>query len=100
MEPQSVGTSINCPSFFDGNNYLHKKVQMEFFLKIHGERVWNTVEYGWLPLISIDTNSTSIGELKPKKKLDDEGSEANAKSLYYIFNGVNSNESRKIATCN
>ena len=26
----------------------------------------NTIEYGWLPLVSMDKNEKSIGETKPK----------------------------------
>lgn len=62
---------------------------MMFFLKMQGERVWDTVEYGWGPSLIIDAQGISTGELKPKHeqdKADNEGSEADAKTLFSIFN--------------
>ena len=56
-----------------------------FFLKMQGERVWNSVEYGWGPLFILDAQGRSIRELKSKHewdKADNEGSEANAKALF------------------
>ena len=41
---------------------------MMFFLKMKGERVWNSIEYGWGPPLILDTQGRSIGELKPKKE--------------------------------
>ena len=46
------------------------------------------VEYGWLPLVLVDKNGSPSNELKPKQdwnRLDNEGSEANAKTLYYMY---------------
>ena len=37
-----------------------------FFLKMQGERVWDTVEYGWGPSLILDVQGRSTGELKPK----------------------------------
>ncbi|KAL6350146.1 hypothetical protein AAG906_004084 [Vitis piasezkii] len=40
-----------------------------FFLRMQSERVWNSVEYGWGPLI-LDAQGRSIGELKPENEWD------------------------------
>lgn len=59
------------------------------------------MEYGWLTLILVVENGISIYETKSKQeedKLDNEGSEANAKTLYCIFNGVSDDEFSRI-TC-
>ena len=61
-----------------------------FFLIMQSERIWNSVEYGWGPLI-LDARGRSIGELKLENEWDkanDEGSEANIRVLFSIFNGV------------
>ena len=71
-----------------------------FFLKMQGKGVWNSIEYGWEPPLILDAQGRSIGELKPKHerdKADNEGSEANARALFSIFNGVCLDEFRKIA---
>lgn len=47
-------------------------------------------------------NGTSTSELKPKQeweKLDNEGSKANVKVLFSIFNGVCPDEFCSIANC-
>ena len=49
---------------------------MKYFLKIQGEQVWNSVEYGQRPLLRLDVNGKSTSELKPKQewgKLDNKG---------------------------
>ena len=58
-----------------------RKHEWCFFLKMQGERVWNSIEYGWGPPLILDAQGRSTGELKPKHewdKVDNEGSEANA----------------------
>ena len=58
---------------------------------MQSERVWNSVEYGWGPLLILDAQGRSIGELKPENEWDkanNEGSEANARALFNIFNEV------------
>lgn len=74
-----------------------------FFLKMQDERVWNTMEYGWLPLVLVDKSRSPTSEFKSKQEwniLDNEGSKANTKALYCIFNGISHNEFHKIiATC-
>ena len=72
------------------------------FLKMQGERVWNSVEYGWGPLFILDAQGRSIRELKSKHewdKADNEGSKANAKTLFSIFNKVCPYQIRRIANC-
>lgn len=58
--------------------------------------------YGWGPPLKLDVNGTSTSELKPKEewdKLDNEGSKANIKVLFSIFNGVSPDEFCRIANC-
>ena len=48
----------------------------------------------------LNVHGKSIGELRPKQewdKYDNEGSEANARALFNIFNGVCLDQFRKIA---
>ena len=81
---------MNSPLYFDGNNYSNWKTLTMFFLIMQSERIWNSVEYGWGPLI-LDAQGRSIGELKLENEWDkanDEGSEANIRVLFSIFNGV------------
>ena len=69
---------------------------------MQGERVWNSIEYGWGPPLILDAQGRSTGELKPKHewdKVDNEGSEANVRALFSIFNGVCLDEFHKIANC-
>ena len=64
---------------------------MMFFLKLQGDMVQNLVEYGWGPPLILNAQGRSTRELKPKNewdKADNEGSEANARALFSIFNGV------------
>ena len=59
-----------------------------FFLKMQGKRVWNFVEYGQRPPLILDAQGRSTRELKPKNewdKVDNEGSEANAKALFIFL---------------
>ena len=73
-----------------------------FFLKMQGERVWNSAKYGQGPPLILNSQGRSISELKPKNKwdkADNEDSEANARAFFSIFNGVCLNEFHKIANC-
>ena len=78
------------------------KHKMMFFLKMKGEKVWNLVEYGWGPLLILDAQGRSTGELKSKNecdKINNEGSKANVRLLFSIFNGVCPNKLCMIANC-
>ena len=69
---------------------------------MQGKRVWNSIEYGWRPPFILDAQGRSTGELKSKNewdKVDNEGSEANTKALFSIFNRVCPNELCRIANC-
>lgn len=61
------------------------------------------VEFGCGPPLKLDgAQRSNIGELKPKQewdKLDNENSEINVLALYNIYNGVNSSEFHRMATC-
>ena len=73
-----------------------------FFLKMQGERVWNSVEYGWGQPLILDAQGRSIGELKPKNeqdKVDSESSEANVRALFCILNKVCPDVFHRIANC-
>ena len=75
---------------------------MEFFLKMQGRQVLNLVEFGWGSSLKLNEIGRSTGELKHKQewdKLDNEDSDANAQSLYNIFNGDTLDEFRRIVTC-
>ena len=46
------------------------------------------MEYGWLTLVLVDKNGNPSSELKPNQvwnRSDNEGSKANAKTLYLIL---------------
>ena len=65
---------------------------------MQSERVWNSIKYRWGPLLILDAQGISI-ELKPKhkwEKVNNEGTEANAKALFSIFNKVCPNGFHKI----
>ena len=52
--------------------------------------------------LKLDINGNSTGELKPKNEWDrskNEVSEANAKTIFSIFNGVSPDEFKRIANC-
>ena len=69
---------------------------------MQGERVWNSYEYGWGPSLILDVQGRSIGKLKPKyewDKADNEGSKANVRALFNIFNGVCPEEFHRITNC-
>ena len=64
-----------------------------FSLIMQGERVWNSIKKknGWGPSLILDAQGRSTRELKPKhewNKTENKGSEANARALFSIFNGV------------
>ena len=67
-----------------------------FLLKMQGKKAWNLVEYDQGPPLILDAQGRSTGEFKAKHEWDkannDEGSEANARVLFSIFNGVCLNE--------
>ena len=67
MEQQKSGALLNSSPYFDGNNYSFWKVRMMFFLKMKGERVWNSIEYGWGPPLILDTQGRSKVNLNLKK---------------------------------
>ena len=47
MEPLRVKSSINCPPFYDDNNYLIEKFIRIFFLKCTANKfIWNAMEFG------------------------------------------------------
>ena len=61
---------------------------------------WNSVECGQGPPLILDAQGRSTRELKPKhewNKDNNEGSEANVKALFSIFNGVCPNKFHGIA---
>lgn len=67
MEPQRVDeSSINYSLCFDGNNYVHRKERMKFFLKMQQE----LLEYSEIWLVAsrmlVNKNERSIIETKPK----------------------------------
>ena len=69
---------------------------------MQGERVWNSIEYGWGPPFILDAQGRSTKELKFKHEWDkvaNESSEANAKALFSIFNGVYPDKFHRIANC-
>ena len=102
MEQSKSGAPLNSPPYFDGNNYSNWKTQMMCFLKMQSERVWNSVEYGWGPSLILDVQGRSIGELKPIyewDKADNEGSKANVRALFNIFNGVCLDKFCRITNC-
>ena len=102
MEQSKSGAPLNSPLYFDKNNYSHWKARMMFFLKMQGERVWNSAKYGQGPPLILNSQGISISELKPKNKwdkADNKGSEANARALFSIFNGVCPYRFCRIANC-
>ena len=69
---------------------------------MQGGKVWNSIEYGWTHPIKTDAQGLATQELKPRPewgRLDSEASEANAKALFCIFNGVVPEEFKRIANC-
>ena len=73
-----------------------------FFLKVQGEKVWNSVEYGCRLSLILNAQGGSTGELKPKyewDKVNNEGCEANVRALFNVFNGVYLDKFYKIANC-
>ncbi|KAJ9696872.1 hypothetical protein PVL29_008873 [Vitis rotundifolia] len=102
MEPHQEGASIGRPPFLTGENYSHWKVRIQYFLKMQSEKVWNTVEFGWSPPKVLDREGRPTNVIKPKLEWDrseNEASENNARAMYSIFNAINTDEFRRIATC-
>ena len=57
---------------------------------------------GWGPSLILDAQGRSTRELKPKhewNKTENKGSEANARALFSVFNGVCPNKFCRIANC-
>ena len=66
MEQLKNGAPLNNPPYFNRSNYSNWKEIMMFFLKMQGEKVWNSIEYGWGPPLILDAQGRSIGELKSR----------------------------------
>ena len=82
------GHSLVFPPHFDGNKYAYWKVRMKAFLKSIGERVWNSVKYGWEKLITL------ISEWQTSQK---EAVAFNSKVMNVIFNAVSMEEFKRIS---
>ena len=68
-----------------------RKREWCFSLEMQGERVWNSIEYGWGPTLILVAWGRSTRGLKSKHawdKAENKSSEANARTLFSIFNGV------------
>ena len=44
MEYHQESSLIGKPTFLIGDNYLHWKVKMEYFLKMRNKKAWNAIE--------------------------------------------------------
>ncbi|KAL6348246.1 hypothetical protein AAG906_005538 [Vitis piasezkii] len=69
---------------------------------MQSEKVWNIVEFGCSPPKVLDREGRPTNVIKPKlewDKGDNEASENNARAMYSIFNAINTDEFRRIATC-
>ena len=82
------GHSLVVPPHFDGNNYAYWKVRMKAFLKSIDERVWNSVEYGWVK------PATPVSEWQTSEK---EAAGFNSKVMNAIFNAVSMEEFKRIS---
>ena len=80
--------SLVIPPHFDGNNYAYWKVRMKAFLKSIDERVWNSVEYGWLK------PTAPVSEWQTSQK---EAAVFNSKVMNAIFNAVSMKEFKRIS---
>ena len=82
------GHFLVIPPHFDENNYTYWKVRMKAFLKSIGERVWNSVEYGWEKPITL------VSEWQTPQK---EAVVFNSKAINAIFNVVSMEEFKRIS---
>ena len=73
---------------FHGNNYAYWKIKIKAFLKSINERVWNSVEYGWVKL------TTPVSEWQTSQK---KATTFNSKVINAIFNAVSMEEFKRIS---
>ncbi|KAH1129267.1 hypothetical protein J1N35_000645 [Gossypium stocksii] len=101
METMREGSSITqAPLLVGSSNYAHWKSQMRAFIMSVDSSIWEEVEEGW-------RNPKVIGadELaKPKEKnqynsKEKKEAQANSKTIYAIFSGVDMEQLKMISTC-
>ncbi|XP_062028372.1 uncharacterized protein LOC133744253 [Rosa rugosa] len=99
--------SINCPPFFDGNDYSQWKIMMQAFLHSQDEHIWNIVELGWeVPTKETKSkeseSSASIKE--PKSRQDWSIAEVrdfnnDVKARHSLYTALSMKEKKRIGTC-
>lgn len=56
---------LDNPPYLGENHYLYWKAHMGFYASWKG---WNSVEFGWRPLLKVDGARTTTSELNPKNE--------------------------------
>ncbi|XP_024195611.1 uncharacterized protein LOC112198720 [Rosa chinensis] len=99
--------SINCPPYFDGEDFAQWKTMMQAFLHAQDEHIWNIVETGWeLPItktkLDATESSATITELKPRdewstSEVHDYNNDVKARHSFYT--ALFKKEGKRIGTC-
>ncbi|KAI3450426.1 hypothetical protein Pfo_007091 [Paulownia fortunei] len=92
--------SVSHLPLLEGSNYSYWKTRMRAFIKSVDENAWKSVVSGWQYPVMENEKKEVI--LKPEDlwtALDNELASCNSKALNVIFNAVDSNQFRLIATC-
>ena len=83
--------SIDCPSMFDGLNFLIWKVKMSLFLRSQGSRVDKAITKEFVELAFGDNDTWSDSTIKEY--------EANAKASYALMQAINDDDLSRVINC-
>ncbi|XP_062008755.1 uncharacterized protein LOC133725489 [Rosa rugosa] len=98
--------SINCPPYFNGEDYAQWKTMMQAFLHAQDEHIWNIVETGWeLPTKTkseATESSATVIELKPRgewstSEVRDYNNDV--KAQHSLYTALSKKEGKRIGTC-
>ncbi|XXG79823.1 hypothetical protein AAC387_Pa09g0814 [Persea americana] len=93
------GTSTSKTHLLDGSNYAYWKQMMIGFLKSIDDNFWDIVEEGYSKP-TIVANGQTVSKPKAQWTKDEKhASNCNNKAMNRIYNGVSTEEFRRVSTC-
>ena len=93
------GGNINRPPFFDGTNYAYWKERLKAFLISIDERVWQSIEIGWVNPTEILGDVPTIKPRSKWSKEEIENSSYNGKGVNALFNSLSQTEFSRVSAC-
>ena len=107
MERDRAVGSINCPPYFNCEDYLEWKIMMRAFIYSWDENMWNIVEIGWehptKPVASKKEEESSTATiLKPKREWTEEevhDRNCDFKARNCLFTALTKRERVRISHC-